>query len=97
MLKTTICYSDEARASLADAILKDIANIAQIPGNVLDYAASSEITRHLMLLLDLLAKEQRQADKEAEEERLRRESEELVKKLEDRFDEFRKSLQKEKN
>ena len=97
MLKTTICYSNEARASLADAILKDIANIGQIPGNVLGYQESSEITRHLQILLDLLEKEQRQADREAAEERLRRESEELVKRLEDRIDEFRKSLHKEKN
>lgn len=96
-MKVTICYSNEARASLTDAILKDIANIATIPGNVLDYAASGEITRHLMLLLDLLAKEQFQADKEATQERRRREAEEELKKLEDRIDEFRKSLQKEKN
>ena len=97
MLKTTICYTNEARASLADAILKDIANIAQIPGNVLDYAASSEITRHLQILLNLLAKEQRQADEEAREEQRRREAEEQLKRLEDRADEFRKSLQKERN
>lgn len=97
MLKTTICYTNEARASLADAILRDIANIAQIPGNVLDFGASGEITRHLQILLDLLAREQRQADKEAIEERRRREAEEELKKLEDQIDEFRKSLQKERN
>ena len=96
-MRATICYSNEARTSLADAILKDIANISRIPGNVLDYGASSEIIRHLQILLDLLAKEQRQADREAEEERLRRESEELIKRLEERMDEFRKSLHKEKN
>ena len=66
MLKTTICYSNEARTSLTDAILKDIANIATIPGNILDYRASGEITRHLLLLLDLLGKEQFQTDKEKE-------------------------------
>ena len=66
MLKTTICYSNETRASLMDAILKDIANLAEIPGNVLDYRASGEITRHLLLLLDLLGKEQLQTDREKE-------------------------------
>ena len=96
-MKTTICYTNEARASLTDAILKDIANIGKIPGNVLDYGASSEITRHLQILLDLLAKEQRQADKETIEERRRQKAEEELKKLEDQIDEFRKSLQKEKN
>ena len=97
MFKATICYSNEARASLIDAILKDIANIAQIPGNVLDYGASSEITRHLQILLNLLEKEQRWADEEAKQEQIQRETEELVKRLEDRMDEFRKSLHKEKN
>lgn len=97
MFKATICYSNEARASLADAILKDIANIAKIPGNVLDYGASSEITRHLQILLNLLEKEQRWADEEAKQEQIQREAEELVKRLEERMDEFRKSLHKEKN
>ena len=96
-MRATICYSNEARTSLADAILKDIANIARIPGNVLDYGASGEIIRHLQILLNLLANEQRQVDREAEEERLRQESEKLLKRFDDRMNEFRKSLHKEKN